>query len=132
MRSLVWIPLAMAMAAAAAWGAMRGLTGRVPIVELLAAAGITLLAAELALVPLVLTRGAGAAAVSQAGLVGTIVHLFLSITLAGGAYLMHLVANRATFLYLLLAFYWLSLVMLVAASVRAIRRADTAHKASSR
>jgi hypothetical protein len=118
----------MTIAAAAAWAALRGLTGHIPRIELFTALAITTLAAELAMAPMVLTRGAGTGAVSQAGLVGTVVHLFLSITLAGGAYLMHLVGDRSMFLYLLLAFYWVSLVMVVIACVRSIRLAEQQSK----
>src|SRR2546423_10079756 len=127
-RSLIWIPLIMACAAAAAWAALRGLTGRNHLTELLTAWGIITLAAELAMVPMILTRGAGTGAVSQAGLLGTLVHLFLSITFAGAVYMMHLVGDRGMFLYLLVAFYWISLVMVVVASVRAIRRAELQQK----
>jgi hypothetical protein len=128
-RSLVWIPVVTAIVAAAVWAVMRSLIGRVPAIELVTAAGITGVAAELALIPMVLTRGASAGAVSQAGLVGTVVHMFLSILLAGGAYFMHLVPNRGSFLYFLMAFYWLTLVMVVMALVRAVRRADVLNKA---
>lgn len=114
----------MACVAAAAWGALRGLTGRGHWVDVLAAFGIVTLAAELAMTPMMLTRGAGTGAVSQAGLVGTLVHLFLSITLAGIACLTHVVAAKGMFLYLLAAFYWMSLVMVVVASVRAVRYAE--------
>ena len=124
MRSLIWIPLIMACVAAAAWGALRGLTGRNHTIELLTALGIITVAAELAMTPMVLTRGAGTGAVSQAGLVGTLVHLFLSISLAGVACMTHLVSASGMFLYLLAAFYWTSLVMVVVASVRAVRHAE--------
>jgi hypothetical protein len=118
----------MACAAAAAWGAMRGLTGVNHLVDLLTAFCIVTLAAELAMVPTVFTRGAGVAAVSQAGLVGTILHLFLTISLAGVACLTHVVVARGTFIYLLAAFYWFSLVMVVMASVRVIRQTAQRNK----
>jgi hypothetical protein len=125
-RILLWIPLIMAVTAAAAWAVLRGLTARAPLAELLAACAITTLAAEAAMAPLVLARGAGAGTgtMSQAALLGTLVHLFLAITLAGAAYLMRLFADRGMFLYLLVAFYWVSLVMVVIAAVRAIRYAE--------
>jgi hypothetical protein len=37
---------------------------------------------------------------------------------------MHLVGDRGMFLYLLLAFYWVSLVMVVIACVHSIRLAE--------
>jgi hypothetical protein len=125
-RILFWIPLIMAVTAAAAWAALRGLAARAPLPELLAACAIATLAAEAAMAPLVLARSsrAGTGGMSQAALLGTLVHLFLAITLAGAAYLMRLFADRGTFLYLLVAFYWVSLVMVVIAAVRAIRQAE--------
>src|SRR5438105_4340979 len=104
LRSLVLTPLMMAAAAVAAWAAARGLAGRVAVSELLIAWGITSVATELAMTPLVLTRGAGTAAVSQAGLVSTLVHLMLSIMPAGLVLLMHLVHDRGMFTAFLLAF----------------------------
>ena len=126
MRILFWIPSIMIVTGAAAWAALRGLTAHAPLPELLAACAITIVAAEAAMAPLVLARGAGAGtgAMSQAALLGTLVHLFLSITLAGAAYLVHRFADRGMFLYLLVAFYWVSLVMVVIAALRAIRQAE--------
>src|SRR5207302_5395091 len=94
------------------------------ISELLIAWGITTVATELAMTPLVLTRGAGTAAVSQAGLVSTLVHLMLSIMPAGLVLLMHLVHDRGMFTAFLLAFYGISLAMVVTACVIAIRQAE--------
>jgi hypothetical protein len=119
------IPVVLVLLTAATAGVLRAATGHVPLRELLAAAGIIILSSETAVVPTILTRGAGQIAVSQAALVGTIVHLFFSISLAAVLYMMRLVGDRQTFLFLLLAFYWISLVMLVVVLVRAVRRAPT-------
>ena len=124
MRSLILTPLLMAAAAVAAWAAARGLAGRVAMPELLIAWGITTVATELAMTPLVLTRGAGTAAVSQAGLVSTLVQLMLSIMPAGAVLLMHLVRDRGMFTAFLLAFYGVSLAIVVTACVVAIRQAE--------
>jgi hypothetical protein len=114
----------MAAAAAAAWAAARGLAGRVAVTELFIAWGIATAATELAMAPLVLTRGAGTAVASQAGLVSTLVHLMLSIMPAGAVLLMHLVHDRGMFTAFLLAFYGISLVIVVTACVVAIRQAE--------
>ena len=124
MRSLILTPLLMAAAAVAAWAAARGLAGRVAMPELLIAWGITTVATELAMTPLVLTRGAGTAAVSQAGLVSTLVQLMLSIMPAGAVLLMHLVRDRGMFTAFLLALYGVSLAIVVTACVVAIRQAE--------
>ena len=124
MRSLIWIPLTLAIVAGAAWGILHAIRHQVPQRELLLAIGIVIAAVELALVPMVLAHGGGTAAVSQAALLGTVIHLFLSITFAGAVTFLHLVAQQWMFLYLLGAFYWISLILLVVASVRAIRRAE--------
>ena len=60
---------------------------------------------------------------------GTLVHLFLSSIFAGGAVMMHLVGNQGAFISLLTAFFFLTLVMVATAAVRAIRRADAMKKA---
>jgi hypothetical protein len=96
----------------------------VAISELLIAWGITTVATELAMLPLVLTRGAGTAAVSQAGLVSTLVQLMLSIVPAAAVLLMHLVHDRGMFTAFLLAFYGVSLAVVVTACVAAIRQAE--------
>ena len=128
MRSLLLIPLALALTTAAAWGILRSLTGHAPTTELLLAAGIATIASELALLPMMLSLSTTPGAVSQASLVGTLVHMFFSIALAGAVYMLHLVPNRTMFLYLLTALYGISLVLLVMASVRTIRRAQTPRK----
>jgi hypothetical protein len=125
-RSLIWIPLTVIVVAAIAWGALRGVRHTVPTRELLLAAGIVLVAGELATLPMILSRGAGPAAVSQSSLLGTLIHLFLSITLAGAVAWMHAVSDVRMFLYLLVGFYWLTLVSLVMLSARAIRASSAA------
>jgi hypothetical protein len=118
----------MAAAAVAAWAASRGLAGRVAMAELLIAWGIVTVATELAMTPLVLSRGAGVAAVSQAGLVSTLVHLMLSIMPTGVVLLMRLAHDRGVFTAFVLAFYGISLAMVVTACVVAIRQAEQQHQ----
>ena len=84
------------------------------------AAGAALLASGLALLPLVLTRGASQAAVAQAALVGTVVHLFGCLAAAA---VMLIVARIPAATYWALAFYWATLIALVVAFTRAVRLA---------
>jgi len=91
--------------------------------DALLAAAVVLIASELSLVPLLLTRGADQGAVSQAGLLSTGVHM-LSSAAIGWAVSSGLHRGQP-FLYWLLAFYWLSLISVSAASVKAVRSAPT-------
>jgi hypothetical protein len=131
-RSLIWIPLTLAIVAGAAWGILHAIRHHVPQRELLLALGITVVAAELAMAPMALSHGGGTAAVSQAALLGTVIHLFLTISIAGAITMLHLVSQQSMFLYLLAAFYWISLILLVVASVRAIRKGEVATPAPKR
>ena len=72
------------------------------------------------MIPLMLVRGRGQLAVSQAGLVATILHLFVSTAIAGG--LMLKLGLGMPFVYWLLAFYFTSLVIVVIASVQAVKK----------
>lgn len=85
------------------------------------AAVVVLVASELALVPLVLTRGASQLAVTQAGLVATLVHLFLILALGAlVAFLMHV---SKPFNYWALALYCPTLAVISTTSIKAIRQA---------
>lgn len=85
---------------------------------------VVLIGSEMALMPLVLTRGASQLVMTQAGLVATIVHL-LSILGLGMivSYAMHL---AQPFNYWALAFYWPTLVVVSMMSIKAIREATVA------
>ena len=91
--------------------------------ELLFAAGACLVASEASMVPIALTRGAAQATVAQAGLVGTMIHLFGCAALGGGFMLMGSLRLHAALMYWLLGMYWLTLIVLVAGFVRAVRAA---------
>src|SRR5689334_6379881 len=91
-----------ALSAAAGWNPRPG--------AMALAAGAALLSAVAAYVPLILSRGATQAAVAQAALVGTLIHLLGC--LAGAAVLLlafHLTAAT----YWVMAFYWATLIALV-------------------
>ena len=94
--------------------------------ELVAAAVIVLIATEAAAVPLWLSRGADQAAMSQAGLVATVLHLFVAIALAGVVKLFVRMQLEPAFVYWLLAMYWVTLGVVAASMVRAVRSAPTA------
>lgn len=85
------------------------------------AAATTLLAGGLALVPLILARGAGQAAAAQAALLGTMIHLLGCLV---GAAVMLLVVKVPAATYWVLAFYWATLVALVVSFSRAVTSAS--------
>ena len=125
-RSFVLIPMLLFLACAIAVAVCHAI-GRDPrIKELIAAASACLIAGELALIPLVLTRGGNQASIAQAALLGTVIHLFVSITLAAVA-IFGRVGFSGAFLYWLLGLYCVTLVGLVIAFARAVRSAPMAH-----
>jgi uncharacterized membrane protein len=123
MRSLLPVPLVVLLAAGGGLGVC-ALAGWNPhIRELLLAAGAVTLASLAAFVPLVLVRGASQLAVSQAALVGTMIHLFVAISFAAVAVLGHFGLDNA-FLSWLLALYWVTLIVLVSRFVEAVKAAS--------
>lgn len=90
--------------------------------ELLVAAGIALVATELALVPVNLVRG-DSMATTQASLAGTVLHMLLIAALGVLAVVSKLVGQQMPFACWMLAFYWASLVALVIGLVTAVRKA---------
>lgn len=119
---LALIPLAVLFTALAGLGLCA--TGGVEphIRAMLTAGAICLVGSLLAVIPLVLARGATQYAVAQAGLIATMIHLFVS---AAGASAMVMTRGGLTMplVYWLLAFYWTTLAALVTACVRAVRQA---------
>jgi hypothetical protein len=91
--------------------------------ELLAAMVICILSGEIALLPSVVLRKADPATVSQAGLAGTVIHMFLTLLMAAVVWMEKLIADRGPFLFMLLAFFWISLIVLVLAMARLVRGA---------
>jgi hypothetical protein len=84
------------------------------------AAGAAVVAGGLAFVPLVLARGSSQAAVAQAALLGTVIHLMGCLA---GAAVMLLVVRIPAATYWMLAFYWATLVALVIGFTRAVKSA---------
>jgi hypothetical protein len=100
--------------------------------EMIAASVICLIGSELAAIPLMLTRGASQPAVAQAALIGTMVHLFV-IALLGGALMMFKpLPLDSSMAYWLLGLYWLTLIVLVVSSVRAVKIAPVGLPAATK
>ena len=88
---------------------------------LINAAGTCLIATALAALPLFMTRHSRQYAVAQAGLVATMLHLFVTI---GTAMAMLLFGRLSQpFLYWLIPLYFATLIPIVFAAVRAVRQA---------
>lgn len=85
-------------------------------------AGLTaLVATGAAFVPIMLSRGATQPTIAQAGLVGTMIHLFGC--LAGATLLLLVLKQGIGTAYWVLAFYWATLAALVVQFGRAVRNA---------
>ncbi len=122
MRTLLLIPTGLALTAAGGYGICTAL-GRSPHpIEMSVALAVVLVASVAGAVPVILARAATQLGMSQAALVGTALHLLVALSLAAGAILGHF-GLHGSFLYWLMAFYWISLIALVAAFARMIRRA---------
>jgi len=120
MRGILLIVLAVVVAGAAGL-AVCSIAGLDPHMrQLLIAGGICGAASVLAIVPLMLVRGASQAAVSQVGLVSTIVHMFAAILLIGGAYAAGVKLEKPLLLWVLM-FYWMTLIAVVMTLVRAVK-----------
>src|SRR3954454_5551508 len=124
MRSFVLLPIVLAVAFAPAVAVCHAMGINAHVKDLLAATLTCLVAGELAAIPLVLTRGGNQASVAQAALVGSVVHLFVCIAVAGIVVFGHLGPGPA-YLYWLLGFYWVTLIALVVVFARSIRSAPT-------
>ena len=102
-----------ALCAAAGWDARPG--------AMAVAAAAALAAGAAGLVPLLLSRGVGQAAVAQAALIGTVVHLFGC--LVGAMILLFVLKAGTSAAYWVLAFYWATLLAMVVGLTRAVRAA---------
>jgi hypothetical protein len=90
--------------------------------EVAYAACITLFSALCSMIPMVLTRKSDPVVVFQAAFGGTVIHLFLTLAMGAAVHGFHLV-DRSVFLFLLLGFYWFSLIFVVTAMIRIFRHA---------
>ena len=126
MRSrLILIPASIALTAAGGMTLCALLHRNAHPVEMSLAAMVAVLACLAACVPLRMARRSDQLAVSQAALVATMLHLFVTIALAAIAILGHFKLHTA-FLIWLSAFYWMTLIALVLVVVRMIKTATPA------
>ena len=98
--------------------------------EMFLAGGIVLAATVAAVVPLVIVRGHKQYAVSQAALVGTVLHLMVAIGAGGVVYLK--VQPATPYLLWLSGLYGASLVAVVVCSVQAVKSAEPELPATSK
>jgi hypothetical protein len=109
---------------------LRQATGQPHLRDVAYAAAITLVSAELALIPVALVRKSSPVALFQAAFGGTVLHLFLTLALGAAVHGLNLV-DRRIFLFLLLGLYWFSLIFVVSALIRVFRRAMPGPNGSS-
>lgn len=121
-RALIFNPLVIAVMAGVGLVAARALDVNPQMREMYIAAGVMLAASELAMLPLLLCRGANQLTMSQAALVATMIHL-----MSAAAAALALTASKP-FTYWLLAFYGGTLISVSIACIRAVRSAPIATK----
>src|SRR5262245_54686385 len=108
MRALVLIPVAILLTAACGLAAAQMLGFEIHVRELMMAAFTCLIAGVLAVVPLILARGASQIAIVQAALIGTLVHLFVCV-IASMVLTFAKLAAPQPYLFWMLGFYWMTL-----------------------
>jgi hypothetical protein len=124
MRALLFAPLAVAVFAASGVALMSAM-GRDPhLAAMVNAACTCLVAVALGAAPLVLARRAAQDAMTQAGLIATMVHLFAAVGIA--TTLMFAGRLSIAYTFWLIPFYFATLVPLVVAVTRAIKHAPPA------
>ena len=118
----VLIPMVLVIIAAAARGLCQAMHVDPHVQAMILATIVNVVAAEVALLPLLFTRGASQLAVVQSGLISTVIQMFVAAALSGVA----LYAFRVgpPFVYWVIPQYWVALAILVAGLVSAIKRAD--------
>ena len=100
---------------------LRQVTGQTHLHDVEIATAITLVSAFISMVPLAMVRKGSPVVVFQAGFGGTIIHLFVTLGIGIAVQRLNWV-DRKIFLFLLMGFYWVSLIFLVTAMVRNFRR----------
>jgi hypothetical protein len=117
----LWISAALLGTAAIAVLVLRQATGHAHLRELAIVTAITVAASLAAMIPLALSGRSDPVVVFQAAFGGTIIHLFLTMAMGAAVHAMKWV-DRSFFLFLLLGFYWFSLIFTVIAMIRTFRR----------
>src|SRR6186997_216979 len=108
MRSMLSVPIAVIVFAASGFAVCKAVGANAHTSDLIAASLTCLVAGELANVPLLLARGGTTASITQAALIGSVIHLFVCIVVAAAAVLLKLHVGPA-YLFWLLGFYWVTL-----------------------
>lgn len=122
MRALLAVPLVVVGIGLLSWLTCAAAGWVLPVREMLVGGGIGIISGELAMVPLMLSRHGSQAAVSQAGLAGTVVQLLTGIGMTAVA-IMGRFPLGSSFIYWLLLFFWVTLMVVVMAYVRAVKAA---------
>ena len=122
MRTIVLIPAMLILTAAGGLAVARIMNWSVSSNALSLAGAIATGASILALVPVALARHATQLGMSQAALVATMLHLFVTVAAAAVVVLGKFAAGEG-FLYWLMAFYFPTLIALVVVLVRAVKAA---------
>jgi hypothetical protein len=130
MRSFLLLPVMLALTAGCGLAICAALGKNPHTTEMSLAAAALVVASAFGALPVFVARRATQIGVSQAALVGTMSHLFVAVGFAAVVILGHFNLH-ASFLYWLMAFYWMTLIALVAAFVRAIKLAAPATQAST-
>jgi len=87
--------------------------------DIILAAAASLIASELAMLPLIYFRQASQDTVAQVGLISTVLHLFLSAGI--GFAISACLRLGQPFLYWLVIFYWATLITVSIVAVRAVK-----------
>lgn len=122
MRAMLAVPLVMLLIVGGAWAIYMVGGWRLPVREMLVAGGTCLISSELALIPLLMSRHSSQMAVMQSGLVGTTVQLLVGVVLAAVVILGQYPLG-SSFIYWLMALYWVTLAIVVLVYVRAVKAA---------
>ena len=121
MRQLLLILVAILLTAGGGYALCAAAGWQAHPASMVAAGAVALGAGTLALVPLLLTRGAGQMARAQAALVATLIHMMGC--LGGAAVMLIAIKGPMAAAYWLLGFYWTTLAALVAGLTRELRGA---------
>lgn len=121
----IWlvIPVVIAVVVAGGVGTCLALGAAPHTPEMLFGAAVCLVAGELAIIPIVLTRGATQATIAQSSLVSMMVHLFTAAALSGSLIMFKPVPLSNAFVYWVMTLYGCTLIALVAVLIREIKHA---------
>jgi len=121
MKSVIWIFAGLLITGGLAALVLRQITHDPHLREVGFATGITLISAMLSMVPMALTRKSEPVVIFQAAFGGTVIHLLLTLAMGATVHALKLV-DRTVWLYLLLGFYWFSLIFVVTAMIKIFRQ----------